>query len=75
MEHMTPAERARFDRIHESQRIRLVDANRRWHAEKAPGCTTEERYSIPCRGGGRMDGIGCEKHGIFLSWAKDRPLP
>jgi hypothetical protein len=51
---------------------RLVDVNRRYHAQKDPACTTWERYSIPARDvgfgrGDRMPGEGCERHGIFLS--------
>jgi hypothetical protein len=54
---------------------RLVEANRRYHAAKDPTCLTWERYSIPARDPddtrrtARMPGVGCERHGIFLSGA------
>ncbi len=54
---------------------RLVAINRRYHAQKDPACTTWERYGIPARDPDdprrtvRMPGIGCERHGIFLSGA------
>lgn len=46
---------------------RLIAANRKFHAQKDPDCTTWERYSIPAHRGGRMEGVGCERHGVFLS--------
>jgi len=53
---------------------RLVEANRRYHAQKDPACTTWERYAIAgmdpeTRERAPMWGIGCERHGIFLSGA------
>ena len=53
----------------ESLTARLREANRKYHAQKAPDCTTWEQYSIPALRGGRMAGEGCERHGIFLSTA------
>ena len=52
-----------------------MEVNRRYHAQKDPTCTTWERYAIPARDPDdprrtvRMPGIGCERHGIFLSGA------
>ena len=58
---------------------RLVKANRAYHAQKAPGCETWERYAIPAyenrKRTGMLDGIGCEAHGVFLSWGADEPMP
>jgi hypothetical protein len=59
---------------------RLLEVNRAYHASKDPACATWERYSIPAfdpvsNRRGRMDGIGCERHGVFLSWAADEPMP
>ena len=59
---------------------RLVKANHTHHTMRDPNCKTWERYSIPSmdpdtRKRVPMAGIGCEQHGVFLSWASDRPMP
>ena len=50
------------------------------HIKYHPDCKVWERYSIPAmdpdtRKRVPMDGIGCKAHGVFLSWATDRPMP